>query len=66
MDEMAGILNLKNIFDDVEGWAEVSSEQIAVRKPDVTVVIDNDESFLRPGPRLIEALNKLYQIAYEN
>ena len=64
MDEMAQILNCKNIFDDVEGWAEVSKEEIESRCPDVTIRIDDDESFTRPGPRLIDALDKMYKLVY--
>lgn len=64
MDEMAEILNCKNVFNDVEGWAEVSKEEIEARHPDVTIRIDDDESFMRPGPRLIDALDKMYKLVY--
>lgn len=66
MDDMAKSLNLKNIFDDIDGWAEVSDEQIKARNPEITIVIDDDTSFVRPGPRLIDALDSLYKKAYEN
>ena len=39
MDEIAGMLGLKNVFDDVEGWAEVSEEQVIERNPDHIVTI---------------------------
>lgn len=64
MDEMAEILNCKNVFDDVEGWTEVSKEELEARHPDVTIRIDDDESFTRPGPRLIDALDKMYKLVY--
>ena len=34
MDEIAAMLGLENIFADVEGWAEVSEEQVIARNPD--------------------------------
>ena len=34
MDEMAGMLGLENIFTDIEGWAEISEEQVLERNPD--------------------------------
>ncbi len=37
MDDIANILNLKNIFDDLEGWAGVSEEQVLTRDPEVIV-----------------------------
>lgn len=37
MDEMAQMLGLTNIFADVEGWAEVSEEQVIARDPDYIV-----------------------------
>lgn len=37
MDDIAGILNLKNIFADMEGWSAVSEEQVLARDPDVIV-----------------------------
>ncbi len=39
MDEIAAMIGLKNVFDDVEGWAEVSEEQIIERNPDHIVTI---------------------------
>ena len=62
---IAEILNCKNVFDDVEGWAEVSREELDARHPDFIIKIDDDESFTRPGPRLIDALEKMYQTVYE-
>lgn len=39
MDEIAGMIGLKNVFDDVEGWAEISEEQVIERNPDHIVTI---------------------------
>ncbi len=39
MDEIASILGLKNIFDDIEGYQAVSEEQIIERNPDYIVTI---------------------------
>jgi len=37
MDEIGAMLNLENIFVDVEGWAEVSEEQVLERTPDYII-----------------------------
>lgn len=37
MDDIANLLNLRNIFGDVEGWAGVSEEQVLARDPEVIV-----------------------------
>lgn len=34
MNELAQILGLENAFSDVEGWAEISEEQVISRNPD--------------------------------
>lgn len=39
MNEVAELLGLKNIFADLEGWAEVSQEQVIERNPDYIVTI---------------------------
>ncbi len=39
MDEIAAMVGLENVFADVEGWAEVSEEQIIERNPDYIVTI---------------------------
>jgi iron complex transport system substrate-binding protein len=39
MDELATMLGLTNIFADVEGWGEVSQEQVIERDPDYIVTI---------------------------
>jgi len=39
MQEIADLLGVKNIFDDVKGWTEVSEEQVIQRDPDYIVTI---------------------------
>ena len=39
MDEVAQMLGLKNIFDDVAGWGAVSEEQVLSRDPDYIVTV---------------------------
>ena len=39
MNEAAELIGLKNIFDDLDGWAEVSEEQVIARNPDLIVTI---------------------------
>ncbi|MBQ1418439.1 MAG: ABC transporter substrate-binding protein, partial [Firmicutes bacterium] len=39
MNEIAEMLGMKNIFDDVQGWAEISEEQVIERNPDYIVTI---------------------------
>ena len=97
MNELAEILGLKNIFEDVDGWAEISQEQVIARNPDLIVTVTMyfgegprpDEEILaragwesitavkegkvltadsnamtRPGPRLTEAAQALFDFAY--
>lgn len=97
MDEIAQLLGLENIFSDVEGWGEISQEQVLARNPDhiVTVTMYFGEGLLpeeeiltregwqeltavkngnvipakydeitRPGLRLVEAAEDLYQHIY--
>ena len=46
MHEIAGMLGLTNIFEDVNGWGQVSEEQVLSRNPDyivtVTMFYDSD------------------------
>ena len=39
MNEIAQMLGLENIFSDVDGWGEVSEEQVIERNPDYIVTI---------------------------
>lgn len=48
MQEIADIVGLKNIFDDVSGWVEVSEEQVIERNPDYIVTIT---MYYGEGPR---------------
>lgn len=53
MNEIAEMIGLKNIFDDVEGWAEVSEEQILERDPDYIVTIS---MYFGEGPTPVEEI----------
>lgn len=44
MDEIGAMLNLKNVFSDVDGWAEVSEEQVLERNPDIIISTTNNDS----------------------
>ena len=39
MNEIAGLIGLKNVFADVSGWAAISEEQVLEANPDVIVTI---------------------------
>lgn len=39
MNEIAAMLGLKNAFEDVEGWGEISEEQVIERSPDYIVTL---------------------------
>ena len=39
MNEVAELMGLKNIFGDLEGWAEISEEQVLQRNPDYIVTV---------------------------
>lgn len=39
MNELANMLHLKNTFEDVTGWAEISEEQVLERNPDYIVTV---------------------------
>ena len=58
MNEIAEMLGLENIFADVDGWGEVSEEQVIERNPDYIVTITmyfgegptpEEEIMARPG-----------------
>lgn len=53
MDDVAGMLGLKNIFDDVEGWAEISEEQVIERNPDYILTVG---MYFGDGPTPIESI----------
>lgn len=93
MDELAQMIGLKNAFEDVEGWAAISEEQVLERDPDYIVTISmyygegptpveeimgregwqelkavkngavfnaDSNEVSRPGPRLVDAAQALY------
>lgn len=97
LDELAQMIGLKNAFEDVEGWAAISEEQVLERDPDYIVTISmyygegptpveeimgregwqelkavkNEAVFnadsnevSRPGPRLVDAAQALYDFVY--
>lgn len=39
MNELASLLGLKNAFEDIQGWGEISQEQVIERNPDYIVTI---------------------------
>ena len=58
MNEIADMIGLKNCFDDVEKWAEISEEQVIERNPDFIVTTTmysgegpspEEEIMARPG-----------------
>ena len=58
MNEVAQMMGLKNCFDDVEGWAAISEEQVLERNPDYIMTITmyfgegptpEEEIMSRPG-----------------
>ncbi|MDR1214270.1 MAG: ABC transporter substrate-binding protein [Propionibacteriaceae bacterium] len=97
MNEVGQLLQLNNIFGDVQGWAEISQEQVLERRPDYILTVamyfgegpTPTESILsrpgweqvpavangailnlqqdelsRPGPRLAEGAQLLYDFVY--
>ena len=54
MNELAEMLGLKNIFDDVDGWAEVSQEQVIARNPDLIVTVT---MYFGEGPKPDEEIS---------
>ena len=67
MQEICDMLCVKNIFDDVSGWAEVSAEQVISRNPDYIITtamyfgegpLPVDEVKSRKGWNVISAIAK--------
>lgn len=65
MDEIAQMLGVTNVFADVDGWGEVSEEQVIQRAPDYIVTISmyfgegptpEEEILSRPGWENIPAV----------
>ena len=76
MNEVAELLGLKNAFDDVEGWGEISEEQVLERNPDYIVTITmyfgegqtpEEEIAARPGWDAVTAVknNKILRLQNE-
>ena len=53
MDELAAMCGLENAFADVEGWAEISEEQVIARDPDYIVTIT---MYYGEGPTPVEEI----------
>ncbi len=53
MNEIAQMLGLKNAFEDVEGWAAISEEQVLERNPDYIVTIS---MYYGEGPTPVEEI----------
>lgn len=53
MDELAALCGLENAFADVEGWAEISEEQVLARDPDYIVTIT---MYYGEGPTPVEEI----------
>ncbi len=53
MNEIAEMIGLTNCFADVEGWAEISEEQVLSRNPDYIVTIS---MYFGEGPTPIEEI----------
>ena len=97
MDELATMCGLTNAFADLDGWAEISEEQVLERNPDYIVtitmyygegptpeeeimsrpgwegvtavangkILNADSNVVsRPGPRLQDAAEELYNFVY--
>ena len=53
MDEIATMMGLTNCFSDVEGWGEISEEQVIERNPDYIVTIS---MYYGEGPTPVEEI----------
>ena len=65
MNEVAEMMGLKNCFDDISGWAQISEEQVLERNPDYILTITmyygecptpEEEIMARPGWENITAV----------
>lgn len=93
MNEIGNLMNLENLFADVDEWAEISEEQVIERAPEWIITTTSEEGaveeimnrtgwdqipavqkgqvieaedseFTRPGPRLMDAAQRLYDLVY--
>ncbi len=53
MNEIAEMLGLKNCFEDIDGWGEISEEQVLERNPDYIVSI---AMYFGDGPTPLEEI----------
>ena len=53
MDEIATMMGLENCFSDLDGWAEISEEQVLARNPDYIVTIT---MYFGEGPTPVEEI----------
>lgn len=53
MDEIASMCGLTNIFAEVEGWVEISEEQVITRNPDYIITIT---MYYGEGPTPVEEI----------
>ncbi|MDO4581478.1 MAG: ABC transporter substrate-binding protein [Bacillota bacterium] len=53
VDELAAMLGMENIFADVEGWAEISQEQVIARDPDYILTMT---MYYGEGPTPVEEI----------
>ena len=53
MNEVAELLGIRNIFDDVTGWAEISEEQVLERNPDYILTVG---MYFGDGPTPVESI----------
>ena len=53
MNEIAEMMGLKNCFDDISGWGEISEEQVLERNPDIIVTIS---MYYGEGPTPVEEI----------
>jgi iron complex transport system substrate-binding protein len=53
MNEAAEMVGLENVFSDVDGWGEVSEEQVLERNPDYIVTIS---MYFGEGPTPVEEI----------
>ncbi|MDR1570803.1 MAG: ABC transporter substrate-binding protein [Oscillospiraceae bacterium] len=53
MDELASLVGLTNAFADVQGWAEISEEQVIARDPDIIITVS---MYYGEGPTPVEEI----------
>ncbi len=75
MDEIANMMGLKNCFDDLTDWAQISEEQVLARNPDYIVTITmyfgegptpEEEIMSRPGWENVTAVKNAAILNLQN